>query len=417
MMAQSRAEPQQPSPTADGLHVRPEPQISASTATRLWVETLRLGNFRNYANTALKFGPEPVVLIGANGSGKTNLMEAVSMLAAGQGLRRAPFPELARAGGSGDWAVAARLQTINGPIDIGTGLQAGASQSSRAGRIVKLNGDVQTGSGVLADHVEMLWVTPAMDGLFTGPASDRRRFLDRLILAFDPGYRTRLGHFERAMTQRNRLLSDNVRAPAQFEGLERILAETGVAIAAARAEAVAQLSSTIRARRKRLPNSPFPWAMIDITGELEEELVQTPAVDVEDHYARSLAINRERDRAAGRTIDGPHRSDLVVSHGPKAMPGKLCSTGEQKALLVGMVLAHAELIKQRRQGAAPILLLDEIAAHFDPMRRAALFDDIITLGTQAWMTGTDHEAFAALGRRAAVYRVENASVLRLSPAT
>lgn len=397
--------------------MRPDPNSSTSTATRLWVETLRLANFRNYSNIALKFGPEPVVLVGPNGAGKTNLMEAVSLLAAGQGLRRVPFPDLARAGGSGDWAVAARVQTSSGPVDIGTGLQGGGPSSARTGRIVKVNGETKGGSGVLADIIEMLWVTPAMDGLFTGPGADRRRFLDRLILAFDPSYRTRLGHFERAMTQRNRLLADNVRAASQFEGLERILAETGVAIAAARAEAVAQLAMTIRARRKRMPSSPFPWAMVDITGDLEEELLQTPAVDVEERYGRTLAVNRERDRAAGRTLDGPHRSDLVVAHGPKAMPAKLCSTGEQKALLVGLVMAHAELIRQRRGGAAPLLLLDEIAAHLDPQRRAALFDDIVTLGAQAWMTGTDQEAFAALGRRASVYRVESASVLRLTPAS
>jgi DNA replication and repair protein RecF len=389
--------------------------MATVTAPRLWVETLRLANFRNYASLALTFSPEPVVLIGPNGAGKTNLMEAVSLLAAGQGLRRVAFPELARAGGSGDWAVAARMQTTDGPLDIGTGLQAGGIPAARAGRVVKVNGAQQGGSGILADLVEMLWITPAMDGLFTGPASDRRRFLDRLILCFDPSYRTRLGHFERAMTQRNRLLSDNVRAGNQFDGLERVLAETGVAIAAARAEAVTQLQATIRARKKRQPSSPFPWAMIDITGELEEQLAFTPAVDVEDQYAKTLAANRERDRGAGRTLDGPHRSDLIVAHGPKAMPAKLCSTGEQKALLVGLVLAHAELIRQRRNGAAPILLLDEIAAHFDPLRRAALFDDIVGLGSQAWMTGTDHDAFAALGRRAAVYRVENGQVLRLSP--
>lgn len=390
-------------------------QAVAAEASRLWVEQLRLTNFRNYPSLGLTFGPEPVVLVGPNGSGKTNLLEAVSLLAAGQGLRRAPFPELARAGAQGDWAVAARVRTQSGALDIGTGLQPQAGSAPRSGRIVKINGEAQGGSGVLADLIEMLWVTPSMDGLFTGPGAERRRFLDRLILCFDASYRTRLGHFERAMTQRNKLLADNSRSNAQFEALEHILAETGVAIAAARAEAVVQLSATIRARRKRLPASPFPWAMIDITGDLESQLQQTPAIEVEEQYARKLAVNRERDRAAGRTLDGPHRSDLIVAHGPKAMPAKLCSTGEQKALLVGLVMAHAELIKQRQNATAPILLLDEIAAHFDPPRRAALFDDIITLGCQAWMTGTDHDAFAALGRRASVYRVENGKVLRLSP--
>jgi DNA replication and repair protein RecF len=386
-----------------------------AAAPGLWIENLRLQNFRNYANLALKFSPDPIVLVGPNGAGKTNLLEAVSLLTAGQGLRRSPLADVARSGSSGEWAVAARIRTADGYLDIGTGQASADASGARAGRAVKVNGQQQSGSGVLADLVEMLWVTPAMDGLFTGPASDRRRFLDRLILCFDPGYRTRLGHFERAMTQRNRLLADDVRAPSQYEGLERVLAETGVAIAAARAEAVTQIAATIRARRKRQPNSPFPWAMIDITGDLEEQLGHMAAVDVEDRYARTLALHRDRDRGAGRTLDGPHRSDLVIAHGPKAMPARHSSTGEQKALLLGLVLAHAELIRQRKGGVAPMLLLDEVAAHLDPQRRAALFEDLLALGSQCWMSGTDQDAFAGLGRRAAVYRVENAQVLRLTP--
>lgn len=384
--------------------------------TTLWVEELRLTNFRNYVSLTLAVGPEPVVLVGPNGAGKTNLMEAVSLLAAGQGLRRAAFSDLARASGSGDWAVAARLHTTDGPLDVGTGLLPQNAGNPRAGRIVRVNGETQGGSGILADLVEMVWVTPAMDGLFTGPAGDRRRFLDRLILCFDPGYRTRLGHFERAMTQRNRLLADDVRDRAQFEGLERILAETGVAIAAARAEATASLAANIATRRTRAPDSPFPWATIEIEGALEAELAGTPAIDVEERYAETLARNRERDRAAGRTLDGPHRSDIVVGHGPKSMPARLCSTGEQKALLIGLVLAHAELVKNQRGGSAPIMLLDEIAAHLDPSRRAALFDEILALGCQAWMTGTDADAFSALGRRAQLHIVEDSRISRVGEA-
>lgn len=382
----------------------------------LWVESLRLTNFRNYASLSIEVGPEPVVLVGPNGAGKTNLMEAVSLLAAGQGLRRAAFSDLARASGQGDWAVAARLHTTDGPLDVGTGLAPQNAGNPRAGRIVRVNGETQGGSGILADLVEMIWVTPSMDGLFTGPAGDRRRFLDRLILCFDPGYRTRLGHFERAMTQRNRLLSDDIRDRTQFEGLERILAETGIAIAAARAEATASLAATIATRHARAPESPFPWATIAIEGALEAELAASPAVDVEDRYAETLARNRERDRAAGRTLDGPHRSDLIVGHGPKSMAARLCSTGEQKALLIGLVLAHAELVKTQRGGSAPILLLDEIAAHLDPERRAALFEEVIALASQAWMTGTDPEAFSALGERARIHRVDNGVVTRIGTA-
>jgi DNA replication and repair protein RecF len=371
----------------------------AGAGPRVWVERLTLTDFRNHARLSLTFDARPVVLTGPNGAGKTNLIEAISLLAPGQGLRRAPYPEIARRGADA-WAVAARVHTPIGPVDIGTGLTGVSTASNRTGRTVRLDGEPQSGSGVLAEHVEMVWLTPAMDGIFTGAGSDRRRFLDRMILCFDSGYRTRVNHFERAMAQRNRLLEDGVRENARLEGLEIVMAETGVAIAAARAQTVAALATMMEARRDRAAASAFPWAQLQLEGELEAALAVHPAVEVEDAYARTLASVRERDRAAGRALDGPHRSDLVVGHGPKDAPARQCSTGEQKALLVGLILAHAELMAERRQGAAPILLLDEIAAHLDAARRAALFDEIVAIGTQAWMTGTDQEAFSALGERA-----------------
>jgi len=275
---------------------------------------------------------------------------------------------------------------------------------------VRIDGESRSGSGALAGAIDVLWLIPAMDGLFTGPAGERRRFLDRLIPSFDPGYRTRLGQFERAMQHRNRLLAEGVRDDARFAGLERIMAETGVAIAAARAAAVADLAATIAARRDTAPASPFPWADLAIAGTLEADLAARPAVDVEDVYAASLRAMRERDRAAGRTLDGPHRSDLIVGHGPKSMPAAVCSTGEQKALLIGLVLAHADHIRRHRDGRTPILLLDEIAAHLDPLRRAALFDEIVALGGQTWMTGTDSEGFSALAGRAQFHRVEEGRI-------
>jgi DNA replication and repair protein RecF len=377
-----------------------------------YVERLAVTNFRNYAGASIEAGPAPIVLLGANGAGKTNILEAVSLLAAGQGMRRVAYPDLARQGGQGDWAVAARVIGVNGAIDIGTGQQPLPSSqvASATGRIVRVDGQTQAGSGVLADHVEMVWLIPAMDGLFTGPAGDRRRFLDRLILCFDPGYRTRAAAFERAMRQRNRLLADNVRDTGQFIGLERVMAETGVAIAAVRAEAVAGLAATFATRRARDPGSPFPWADISLDCALTRALATSAAVDVEDLYHRLMANGRERDRAAGRTLDGPHRADLVVAHGPKAMSARLGSTGEQKALLIGLVLAHAELLAVRRDGAAPILLLDEIAAHLDDLRRGALFDEIIRLGIQAWMTGTDRAPFAPLEGRARFFAVHDGQV-------
>jgi DNA replication and repair protein RecF len=372
---------------------------------RLWVERLTLTNFRNYAHLSLQAGPEPQVLIGANGAGKTNLLEAVSMLAPGRGLRGAPLPDLAATTGDGGWAVSAHVHTHVGAVDIGTGLIAADATKERQQRAVRINGAPAGGSGALGEYVELVWLTPAMDGLFTGAASERRRFLDRLILCFDAGYRTRANRFERAMQQRNRLLADGVREPSRFDGLEQMMAEVGIAIAAARAEAVAALASIMIERQERDPGSPFPAAGLAIEGAIEADLERMPAIDVEEMYAETLARNRERDRAAGRTLDGPHRSDLLVSHAPKAMPARLCSTGEQKALLLGLVLAHAELVARRQGGIAPMLLLDEITAHLDEVRRAALFAEILRLEAQAWMTGTEQATFAALTEKARFWRV------------
>ena len=386
------------------------PNPAASEAQRLWIERVEINAFRNYARAVIDATAAPQVLVGANGAGKTNLLEAISLLAPGQGLRRAPFTELATGNATGGWSVAGRVHTALGTIDIGTGLAASNANSERTGRIVRIDGEPQSGSGVLADYVEMVWVTPAMDGLFTGPAGERRRFLDRLILCFDAGYRTRVNRFEKAMQSRNRLLADGVRDHAQLQGFEIALAEEGVAIAAQRAEAVASLAQIIARRRERDAESPFPWAELKLEGTLETALADHPAVEVEDIYLKELVATRERDRAAGRTLSGPHRSDLVVGHGPKAMPARLSSTGEQKALLFGVVLAHAELVAERQSGIAPILLLDEVTAHFDEHRRAALFAEIIRLGAQAWMTGTDAAAFSALRGRAQFRLVEDGRV-------
>lgn len=395
----------------------------------LWVERLSLTNFRNYAHVTVEATAVPQVIAGANGSGKTNLLEALSLLSPGQGLRRAAFADIPRAGGDGGFAVAAHVHTLNGAADIGTGLQPGTAGqlsggrsrrggegegegegSARSSRIVRIDGVPQSGSGVLADYLEIVWLTPAMDGLFLGSGTERRRFLDRLILCFDPGYRRIAGRFERAMTSRNKLLGDGVRDNAQLSGFEIVMAETGVAVAAARLEAVAAMRGIIGDRKARDPNSAFPWCTLGIEGGLEDDLARMPAVEAEDAYARVLREARERDRGAGRTLDGPHRSDLIVGHGPKQMPARLCSTGEQKALLLGLVLAHAELLTARQEGAAPILLLDEITAHLDEHRRAALFEEILRLRAQAWMTGTDANAFDALRGRAQFWAVEEGKV-------
>ena len=352
-----------------------------------WVERLQLTGFRSYAALDLTLGPQPIVLTGPNGAGKTNLMEAVSLLAPGPGLRRAAYADMALIGGGGDWTVSALAHTGDHTVRIGTSAAAN-------GRIVRIDGENRS-PAALAGHLEVLWLTPAMDGLFTGPASDRRRFLDKLIAGFDPAYRTRIGHFERAMRQRNKALDEG--APGvQLTGLEVQMAEMGVAIAAARREAMDHLRATIAARRAQMPGSPFPWAVLTLEGRLETGLASRPALEVEDAYASLLREMRPRDRAAGRTLEGPHLSDLVVGHGPKAMPARLSSTGEQKALLINLVLGHAALLRQRRGGLAPILLLDEIAAHLDEERRTALFAELVSLGSQAWLTGTDAGPFQPL---------------------
>ena len=400
---------------AVAAHKRADVECDAApdASTRLWIGRIAITNFRSYASAEITAGPEPVVLLGHNGAGKTNLLEAISLLSPGSGLRRATYAELARLDGPGDWAVAARMNTRSGALDIGTGQHAVsfADQSQKqAKRVVRIEGETVS-ANALAEHVEMVWLTPAMDGLFTGPASERRRFLDRLVLCFDHGHAATSARFERAMRQRNRLLADGERDGALFNGLEIQLAETGVAIAAARMTAVAALAAMANERRARDPSSPFPWFGLVLSGTLEAELADLSATDVEDRYRERLARARDRDRGAGRTLEGPHRSDLEVTHGPKSMPARLCSTGEQKALLMGLVLAHAGLIAERGEQTAPILLLDEIAAHFDDQRRAALFAEIVALKAQAWMTGTEPAAFAALAGRALFARVEGGRIV------
>jgi DNA replication and repair protein RecF len=383
----------------------------SSRKPRHWIGRVTLTDFRNYAAAEVDAGPELVVLVGPNGAGKTNLLEAVSLLAPGHGLRHAPYEELARKGGAGGWSIAGLVHGRDGPVQIGTGLRAPPPQSERRpGRIVRIEGETRTSPAALAAYVDMVWLTPAMDGLFTGPTSERRRFLDRLIVCFDRDYAGQLSRFERAMRQRNRLLEDGVHENVRLDGLEIQMAETGVAIAASRKQAVAALEAAVAERRARDPASPFPWVGLDLVGNLESELAERPAIDVEDLYRQTLARSRERDRAAGRALEGPHRSDLSVRHGPKSTPAKLCSTGEQKALLMGLVLAHAALLAERPDRPAPILLLDEVAAHLDSRRRAALFADIMAFGMQVWMTGTDRAAFQSLLGRALFACVEDGRI-------
>lgn len=370
-----------------------------------YVSRLLLTDFRNYRSLALDFAPGPVVLTGENGAGKTNLLEAISFLSPGRGLRRAAHDDVARADtGQNGFAIHARIVGAFGDVDIGTGTLGEAGEA--AGRRVRINGAPARSADEMLEWLRVIWLTPAMDALFTGPAAERRRFIDRLVLAIDPTHGRRALDYEKAMRGRNKLLADNVRDERWFEAIEAQMAETGAAIAAARVEIVRLLCAMV----ERLPaDGPYPKATITLSGTLESALGQQAAVEVEETFRASMAENRYRDRAAGRTLEGPHRSDLLVRHQPKDMPAELCSTGEQKALLTGIVLSHARLVAEL-SGAPPILLLDEIAAHLDAGRRAALFSILEDMNCQAFMTGTDAALFSSLEGRAQFLTVDHGTV-------
>lgn len=369
-----------------------------------YISTLSLTSFRNYDTLALDLSPGAVVLTGENGAGKTNLLEAVSLLSPGRGLRRAAYADIAREASQGGFAISAKVDGPEGEWTIGTGTLG--AEPGEAGRKVRINGANARSADELLDILRVVWLTPSMDALFTGPAADRRRFLDRLVLAIDTHHGQRALDFEKAMRGRNRLLTDGVSDNRWFEAIEVQMAETGVAIAAARAEMVRLLSGLV----ERLPaDGPFPQSVLALEGQLEGQLALKPAVEVEEAYRRALASGRERDRVAGRTLEGPHRSDLLVRHKPKDMPADLCSTGEQKALLVGLVVSHARLVAELSR-LTPILLLDEIAAHLDPGRREALFAILAELGGQVFMTGTEPGLFAALEGKAQFLTVAHGGI-------
>ena len=379
----------------------------SSAKTQLFVRSLKLTDFRNYARAELKLDARPVVLIGDNGSGKTNLLEAVSLLGPGQGLRGRPYGELCRKNGAGGFAVAAKVVSRQDEIEIGTGLPFGTREES-TGRTVRIAGKDES-AAALGEHIQLVWLIPAMDGLFTGPASERRRFLDRLVLAVNPKMRTPLGRYDRAMRQRNRLFQLREGSRALFEGLEEQMAEAGTAIAAARVDALARLATLIETMRAARGEGPFPFALIALDGRLEQALSRQPATEVEDEFRIRLDEGRERDRAVARALAGPHLSDLIVTHGPKNTPAPLCSSGEQKALLIGLILAKAELIKEI-EGASPLILLDEVAAHLDQARREALFAEISMVCAQAWMTGTDRDLFAPMAENAQIFAVNQGKI-------
>ncbi len=347
-----------------------------------------------------------IALTGENGAGKTNVIEAISLLSPGRGLRRAEMANCARTGSSGSFAISAEIDGPYGETQIGTGFEffPGDNNGQRKFRLNRAN----AGSArAFAEHVRVVWLTPSMDGLFAGAAGDRRRFLDRLVLAVDADHATRTNALERALRNRNKLLEARPWDNAWLDASEREIAELGVAVAAARGETVARLAALILETRN--DRTPFPWAEVTLEGELDRLVAALPSVDAEEAFHALLRDNRSRDAAAGRALIGPQTSDLVVAHGPKSVAASQASTGEQKALLTGLVLAHARLVSIM-SGIMPIVLLDEIAAHFDPVRRTALYDELRVLGAQVWMTGADPALFAELEGSADIFHVANGTI-------
>lgn len=373
----------------------------------VYLEKLKLTTFRNHAAANLDLDSRHVVLTGENGAGKTNILEAVSFLSPGRGMRRASYDSVGQQGAGGAWTVFAKLSGAQGEVNIGTGLQETA-HGVETTRRVHINGVQAKTSDTLLEHSRVLWLTPAMDGLFTGAASDRRRFFDRLVLAVDPTHGRRVADYEKAMRSRNKLLSEDYPDAQWLDAIEVQLAELGVAIAFARQELVALLSEVIV--RNNDPDSLFPDALVSLSGSLENQVADYAASDLEQEYIARLKDARRLDARAGRTLEGPHRSDMVVHHRPKSMPAGQCSTGEQKALLIGLMLAHARLVGEVHN-FAPILLLDEVAAHLDEGRRSALYEMLDALGCQAWMTGTDEALFQALEGRANFLRLKDGKLL------
>jgi DNA replication and repair protein RecF len=356
------------------------------------ITRLRLTDFRSFAALGTRFDARLVALYGDNGVGKTNLLEALSLFAPGRGLRRASLAEMARVGGAGGFAIAAEIGEDGTLATLGTGGERDPA-SSNLTRKSRVNGAPVASSAAFSEHVRLVWLTPSLDGLFNGPAGDRRRFVDRLVLAIDPNHAGRSAGLDQALRSRNRLLEQSSLDHAWLDALERQIAELGVAVAFARKETIERLDALIAARSDE--SALFPFAQLRLIGEMEMLIAPRSAIEAEDEMRRRLRDSRARDRAAGRTLTGPQTSDLIVIHGPKGVEAARASTGEQKALLLGLVMAHARLVAQMSH-ISPLLLLDEIAAHLDPTRRHALFAVLANLGGQVWMTGADRALFREL---------------------
>lgn len=364
------------------------------------IERLSLNDFRTYRTLDLAPSRTLVALVGENGAGKTNILEALSLFMPGRGLRRADFAEMIRHDSSGPYAISITVETPFGDHRLGTGF---AIEDGKTMRLCRVDGANAPSPARFSEFLHITWLTPDLDSLFRGSAGDRRRFLDRLVLAIDPEHSGRVNALERALRSRNRLLEEQLQNNVWLDAIEREVAEIGIAVAAARRETVDRLGALIQAEHDSF--SPFPFAVVALDGEIDRLVANMAAVDAEDRYRALLKDNRLRDRAAGRTLIGPQSSDLQVRHGPKDIPAGIASTGEQKALLIGLILAQAKLVALMT-GVPPLVLLDEIAAHLDPQRRTALYLALSKLGSQIWMTGADPALFNDLKGEADIYRVE-----------
>jgi DNA replication and repair protein RecF len=370
------------------------------TLPTLWLERLTLTAFRSYSSLTLELTEKPVILTGANGAGKTNILEAISFFSPGRGLRKASLDTIQSSHTHQSWAVAAQLHTPEGLEQIGTGRDP---SSDNARRVIKINGELTKNQAKLAEIATIIWLTPQMDGLFLDAASSRRKFLDRLVYHFDPTHVTRVNQYEHAMRERARLLQMQG-DPHWLSTLERSMAEQAVAIAHARLDTLSMIQHTIDEA-----STPFPKPTLSIEGQIEAECQSTPALTLEETLCKRLCDARGKDRATGRTSIGTHRSDLLVLHRDKNCPASLASTGEQKALLLSIVLAEVRA-RAKWRGAVPLLLLDEVVAHLDIHRREALFNEIKHTGAQCWMTGTDMSLFEAMGDDGQWFGVEDGRV-------
>ncbi len=370
------------------------------------IRRLSLTHFRNYRAASFQTRGDMVVLVGPNGAGKTNCLEAISFLSPGRGLRRARLEDVADNQGDGSWAVSAEVEGALGLATLGTGIDPAGGDAAVSGRRCRIDREPVASAAAFGDHLRLVWLTPAMDGLFLGPASERRRFFDRLVLAIDSEHSSRVSALERSLRSRNRLLEVRNYDDNWCAAIERETAELAVAVAATRGQTAAKLSAMLRDRGGK---SSFPSAEIMLDGWMENALMSESATAVEDRYREILRDGRARDAIAGRTLDGPHLTDLQVVYAPKNAPARDASTGEQKALLIGLVLAHASLVAEMT-GITPLLLLDEVVAHLDPARRVALFDELSKLGAQVWMSGADPLAFDALGALGEIFEVQSGEI-------